>query len=141
MAAPDPIKIEGLREFMLGLRKIDGALPKGLKEASNKAALIVVNEAKPRVPVGPGKGGHASKSIKVASTAKAARISAGGKKFPYYAWLDFGGRVGPNKSVRRPFIKAGRYIWAAFDDKRADVERTLAEELEALARRAGMDPT
>lgn len=128
-----PIKVDGLREFNRGLRSLDKDLPKGLRLAGNEAARIVVGAAKPRVPVGPGKGGHAASSIKAASTRTAARVSAGGKKYPYYPWLDFGGRVGPNKSVRRPFLKQGRYIWAAFDDHRDEIEQTLRAELLKVA--------
>lgn len=139
MAAPNPIRIDGLREFSRNLRKMDKDLPKGLKAASNVAAEIVVGAARPRVPIGPGKRGHARDSLKAASTTKAARVSAGGKKFPYYAWLDFGGVTGRNGSAKRPFLKSGRYIWKAFEDHREDVIDTLAEELANVARNAGVE--
>lgn len=137
--APETIRVEGLREFRRNLKRANRDAPKGIRVASNKAAQIIVDEAKPRVPIGPGKGGHAASSIKAASTASAARVSAGGKRFPYYAWLDFGGRVGRNRSVKRPFLKSGRYIWAAYEDKREEIEAVLAEELKAVARGAGME--
>ncbi len=139
MAQPEPIKIEGLRELRKRLRKATGYAPIGLKVAGNKAAQIVVDEAKPRVPIGPGKGGHARDSIKAASTQGAARVSAGGKKFPYYPWLDFGGTVGPGKRSRRPFLKEGRYIWAAFADKRDEIEQVLADEMANVASEAGFE--
>ncbi len=132
----EPIKVEGLREFSRGLRKLDKDAPKGLRIAGNKAAQIVVDTAKPRVPLGPGRGGHALSSIRASSTRTAARVSAGSKRFPYYPWLDFG----VNKSVRRPFIKQGRYIWKAYSDKKIEVERTLHDELINVAREAGLDP-
>lgn len=138
---PELIRIDGLKEFNRSLKRMDKGLPKAVRLASNEAADIVVREAKPRVPIGPGKGGHAASSIKAASTAKAARISAGGKRFPYYAWLDFGGRVGPRKSVKRPFLKSGRYIWKAYDDRKAEVEQQLATGLTEVARSAGLDPS
>lgn len=133
MALIQPIKIEGLREFNRGLRSMDKDLPKGLRLAGNEAANIVVAAAKPRVPTGPGRGGHAKSSIKAASTRTAARVSEGGKKFPYMPWLDFGGSVGPNNSVKRPFLKQGRYVWKAFDDERAQVDRVLRAELVKVA--------
>lgn len=138
---PTPIRVDGLREFSRNLKRLDKDLPKGLRLAGNAAANLVVDEAKPRVPVGPGRGGHAKSSLKAASTRTAARVSAGGKRFPYYAWLDFGGRVGPNKSVKRPFLKSGRYIWKAFEDRRVDVENTLKTELVKAAAGAGLGPS
>ena len=135
----EPIQVEGLREFSRDLRRMDKDAPKGLRLAGNKAADIVVAEAKPKVPIGPGKGGHASSSIKAASTRTAARVSAGGKKYPYYPWLDFGGRVGRRRSVKRPFLKQGRYLWKAYADKRDEIEKTLQAELENVARGAGLE--
>lgn len=141
MSTPEPIRVAGLREFTRALRRADRELVKGLRLASNRAADLVVAEAKPRVPIGPGRGGHAAASIKAASTSKAARIQAGGKRYPYYPWLDFGGRVGPGGRTTRPFLKSGRYIWAAYSDKRPQVEAILAAELTSLAAAAGLGPT
>lgn len=133
------IEIEGLREFNRGLRRLDAEYPKALRIAGNRAAQIVVDEAKPRVPTGPGRGGHAKSSIKAASTRTAARVSAGGRRFSYFPWLDFGGRVGRRRSVHRPFLREGRYIWAAFADRREDVVRVLDTELRNVARAAGLE--
>lgn len=138
---PEVIRVVGLREFRRNLKRLNREAPKGIKVASNKAAQIIVEEAKPRVPLGPGKGGHAKSSIKAASTGTAARVQAGGKKYPYYAWLDFGGRVGRGHNTRRPFLKSGRYIWSAYEDKRVEIERVLAEELENVAQANGMGST
>lgn len=136
---PDPIRVDGLRELQRSLRAIDKDLGAGVKLAGNRAAQLVVDDARPRIPLGPGRGGHARDSLKVASTGKAVRVSAGGKRYPYYPWLDFGGGVGPGKRSKRPFLTEGRYIWASFADRRADVERVLDEELQTLARSAGLE--
>ncbi|MBL8926317.1 MAG: hypothetical protein JNM77_08760 [Pseudonocardia sp.] len=132
------IKVEGLAEFNRSLRRLDRNAPKALRLAGNVAAGIVVKEAKPRVPLGPGKGGHARSSLKAASTRTAARVSAGGNKFPYYGWLDFGSKKKYPRLPVRPFRKRGRYIWAAFGDRREDVQETLREELVAAAESAGL---
>jgi HK97 gp10 family phage protein len=137
--AIEPIRVDGLKEFQRDLKKMGGELPTALRLAANSAAQLVVDEAKPRVPVGPGKGGHASASIKAASTRTAARVSAGGKKYPYYPWLDFGGSVGPQKSSQRPFLKQGRYIWKAYADNDEKVQMQLAEALADVARQAGLE--
>lgn len=135
----EPIRITGLDEFRRNLKTLDGELPKALRQAGNKAAELVVDKAKPRVPVGPAKGGHASDSIRAASTQGAARVRGGGKRFAYYPWLDFGGRVGPKRSVKRPFLKTGRYIWAAYANNTQAVWDRLAEALIDVARQAGVE--
>ncbi|GAA2543646.1 HK97 gp10 family phage protein [Pseudonocardia hydrocarbonoxydans] len=135
MGLPDPIRIDGLREFRTALRRVDRALPKRIKDVGNAAAQIVVDEAKPRVPR---RTGRAAASIRAASTAKAVRVAAGGKRVPYFAWLDFGGKVGRNNTATRTFYSEGRYVWSAFSDRRADVERALTDGMTELARDAGM---
>lgn len=136
---PDPIQITGLREFVRGLKAMDRNHAKKVRKIFNKAAKIIVADARPRVPVGPPAGGHASVSIKAASTQNAAKVSEGGSKYPYMPWLDFGGKVGHNNSVVRPFFKSGRFIWKSFKEKRPDVLESLQQGLVELAREAGLD--
>jgi len=135
---PGEIRVSGLREFNRALRQIDRNAPNGVKVAGNRAAQIIVDQARPLVPVGPPAGGHARTSIRVASTRTAARIRAGGRRFPYYPWLDFGGAVGRRDSVRRPFYKDGRYIYPTYYRNLARVQGILRDELAAVARSAGL---
>lgn len=133
----DAVRITGLKEFVRDLKKLDRTLPKAVRLGMNDAVNIVVDEAKPRVPVRTGK---ARKSIKAKSTTKLARISAGGKRASYYPWLDFGGRVGKNNSVHRPVLKKGRYIYPAYDAKKPQVTQALNDNLFDIARQAGLHP-
>lgn len=136
MAAIEPIKIEGLAEFNRALKKLDSDLPKALRLAHNKAAQLIVDWAQPRVPR---KSGRAAGTVKAKSTRTESRVQGGSTRVPYYPWLDFGGRVGPKRSVRRPFIKEGRYIYPALSanyDRFADL---LTEELIDVARQAGVE--
>jgi hypothetical protein len=130
----ETIRIHGLRELNRSLRALDKDAPKGLRLAGNKAAQIVVDTAKPRVPK---RSARAASTVKASSTRTAARVSGGGSRAPYYPFLDFGGRVGRNRSVRRPYLREGRYIWKAFSDRRSAVQDTLHDELVDVARRAG----
>jgi HK97 gp10 family phage protein len=139
--APERISIDGLREFNKALKEIDSKLPSQTRIGLNTAAQIVVDAAKPKVPVGPGKGGHAKDSIKAKSTRTEVRVSEGGNKYPYMPWLDFGGRVGIHKSVKRPFMKTGRYLWAAYDAHKGDVEAQAVKALEQVAVDAGLTPS
>lgn len=138
----ETVRITGLREFRRNVRQLDRNLAKGLRKAGNRAAKIVVDTARPRVPVGPGRGGHAASSIKAASTQSATRVSEGGARFPYMPWLDFGGQINKHTAhpTTRPYLTAGRYIWASFADERIAVEFELRSALAEIAREAGLDP-
>ena len=136
MATVDPIKITGLAEFNRNLRKLDSNLPKALRLAQNEAAQIVVDWAQPKVPR---RSGKAARSVKAKSTRTAARVEGGGKRVPWYPWLDFGGRVGPKRSVKRPFDKSGRYIFPGYQHNKDQVHDVLVDALINVAREAGVD--
>lgn len=134
----DPVKIDGLSEFIRGLKKMDRDLAKAVRLAFNEAAKVVVSDAQPMVPR---RSGRAAASIKAKSTQTRARVSGGGSRAPYYPWLDFGGAVGRNNSVRRPFFTEGRYIYHSYFSKRAsgEFERVMVKALIGVAKSAGME--
>lgn len=130
------VKIEGLDQFRANLKTLDRELPKALRMALNAAADIVVSEAKPKVPT---KTGKARASVKARSTQALSRISGGGNKVPYYPWLDFGGRVGRSKGIRRPFLKEGRYIYDAYFRNKSRYVEVLEKALLDVASQAGVE--
>lgn len=133
-----PVSIHGLREFSRQLRKIDSDLPKALRVAMNSAADVVVGYAKPRVPK---RSGRAARSVKARSTRTAVRVQGGSRRVPYYPWLDFGGRVGRRKAVRRAFLKEGRYIYAGYYAGRDEFDQQLEDALIDIAQQAGLEVT
>lgn len=130
------IRIDGLAQFQRSLKKLDADLPKALRMGMNEAATVVVDWARPRVPR---RSGRAARSLRVASTRTAVRVRAGGPRVPYYPWLDFGGRVGRNRSVHRPFSTDGRYLWQGLIIKRPQFEQALSRALVDVARSAGIE--
>jgi hypothetical protein len=134
----DPIKIEGLAKLNRSLRALSKDAPKQLRLVGNEAADVVVDDARPEVPSLSGK---ASRTVRAASTRTAAQVKAGGARAPYYPWLDFGGRVGVNRSVKRQFIKGGRYIFPAYSDNRDVIGERLATGLTDLIRDSGLEPS
>lgn len=133
----DPIKIDGLAAFSRNLKKLDNELPKALRIAMNGAANLVVNDARPRVPR---RTGRAQSTIKARSTRTAVRVAMGGTKAPYMPWLDFGGRVGRGRSVVRPFIKDGRYVYRSYFKLRdsGDIQTEITRALLGVAAQAGV---
>lgn len=134
------IKIDGLAQFSRNLKKLDSELPKALRIAMNEAADVVVSAARPKVPK---RTGRAARSIRVASTRTAVRVRAGGSRAPHYPWLDFGGRVGRRRSVIRPFLREGRYLYDVYFDKRdsGELQRVLEKALLKVAEQAGIEVT
>lgn len=130
------VGIEGLREFQRALRTLDKTKAKGLRLAMNESADLLISRTRRKIPK---RSGAAAASLKPRSTQTSVRIAIGGRKAPYYPWLDFGGRVGPGKSVTRPFLKEGRYLYPTFSSSRADFARILEDSLTDLARDAGLD--
>lgn len=134
----DPVRVEGLRELQRGLKRISTEYPKALRRALNDAAELVVDTARPQIP---SRTGAARRSLKPASTQTTSRVRAGGGRVPYYPWLDFGGSVGKRKSVRRPFIKSGRYIYPAYYKLRDSgrFEQVLSDAVLGLVRDVGLE--
>lgn len=132
----DKISVTGLAEFNRSLRKLDSDAPKALRVALNNVADVLVKKTQPLVPK---RTGAAAASLKAKSTRTSARVSVGGRRAPYYPWLDFGGegrRRG--RPASRPFIKQGRYLFPTLGRIRPQIEKALDTSLRDVARDAGL---
>lgn len=132
----EPIKVKGLAEFSRALRRVSTDAPKGLRIGLNSAADLLVAKT---VPLIPRRTGAAAKSLTARSTRTSARVAVGGRRAPWYPWLDFGGRTGPRKSVERPFLKEGRYLYPTLAKNRGLIMGKLEGALLDVARGAGLD--
>jgi hypothetical protein len=134
----EQVRVEGLTEMIRRLKAVDPAAVKQVRIANNEAADLVISRARPRIPR---KTGRAQRSLRAASTRGAVQIKAGGARAQYYPWLDFGGRVGRKKSIRRPFIKDGRFIYASYFELRESgaFGDVLGKALRAVASEAGLE--
>lgn len=135
---PEPVQVQGLREFTRSLKKLDADLPKALRVGMNEAVDIVIGYAKPKIPK---RTGAAAATLKAKSTQTAARISAGGKRAPYYPWLDFGGKGPEGRPAQRTFHKEGRYVWKGLVVKRDEFTAALGRALVGVAEQAGLEVT
>lgn len=132
----EAIAIDGLSQFVRNLKALDRETPKALRVAFNAAADIVVQGARPGIPT---RSGKAKGSVKAKSTQTASRVTGGGNKAPWYPWLDFGGRVGRNRSIKRPFLSEGRYIYRSYYDNRGKYVELLEDALIDAAHRVGIE--
>lgn len=135
----EPIKVEGLNEFVRNLKVLDSNLPKMVRVAFNNAMQLVVDKARPGIPSDTG---TAKASVKGRSTQTQARVIGGGAKAKYYPWLDFGGkRKGRGGGVAtRPFYKEGRFIYAAYIPLRdsGEIENVMVAALLDVVAGAGI---
>lgn len=132
------IHVTGLAEFSRALRKIDGEAPKQLRIAFNGAADLLIQHT---VPLIPKRTGAAASSLKAKSTRTSARVSVGGRKAPYYPWLDFGGKTGPKKSVVRPFFREGRYLYPTLRKIQPLIADQMKSAIVAVAEGVGLEVT
>ena len=131
----DPVRIEGLREFQAALRDADDGLQKELRAVFNDAAGIVVDTARPRLPR---RSGKLAATLRATSGQREAWVTLGKAKVPYAGWIEFGGRVGRKRSVRRMFIPGGRTLYPAVRRREEQIRDVMAEGLNRLADRAGL---
>lgn len=130
------VEVEGLKQFTKSLRAMDRELPKGVRIALNQCSDFLIDKARPLIPR---RTGAAQASLKARSSQTAVRIAAGGRKAPYYPWLDYGGKVGRDDSVVRPFFKEGRYLYPTLRKNRDQFTKIMQKALVGVAESAGLD--
>jgi hypothetical protein len=128
------VRVDGIKQLQAQLRRMDADLPKQLRVALNDAGQIVIDYAQPRVPR---RSGAAASSLKLRSSQREARIAAGGRRAPYYPWLDFGGRL--KSGPKRAFYTEGRYIYVGVRVKNKQIQEALERNLSQLIKSAGLE--
>lgn len=129
------VNVTGLRDLGKALAALETQAPQPLREVMKDIANDVVQDAARRVPH---KSGRAASSYKARGGVKGASIAFGGSRAEYAPWLDFGGRVGRNKSVNRKFIKGGRYLYPAIGDNLEHVQARVVAAINDLTRKYGI---
>lgn len=111
MSLDPELKVSGLRDLQASLAAAARDTNAAMVDAIGDSMKGVVARARPLIP---SLSGRARASVQVDRGPHGATITAGGPRVLYFGWLDYGGRVGIKKSVSRPFLPDGRYLWPAF---------------------------
>lgn len=130
------IEVEGLADLQRSLRAVGKEAAKGLRLALNEAADLLINKVGPKIP---SRTGAARRSLKARSSQKAVRIAVGGRRAPYYPWLDFGGSVGRGDATKRPYIADGRYLYPGLRENRAEIQAVIDRRIREVAEAAGLE--
>lgn len=112
------IKAAQMDELVKALHGLDDEIGDLAMSLLEDILREVAADARGRVPY---RTGRARESYQVSG----ARITFGGPQAPYVPWLEFGGKTGRKKSVKRPYVKAGRYLYPAIGENLADVEKRI----------------
>lgn len=132
----DSVRVDGLRDLQRALRGISKEAAKELRLALREIAAEIAKSASAKVPR---RSGRAASSYKPRASGAGAAIAFGGTRAPYAPWLDFGGRVGVNKSVSRPFIREGRYLFPTIGENSDEIKNRADEAMKRLADKYGFD--
>lgn len=130
--------VTGADDLRRALRATSDGLDEHVRAQFLDQARMVAADAAGHVPR---QSGAARATVDAVILDQAATIVGGGGRVPYFPWLEYGGRVGRHQSVRRPFVRDGRYIGRAVDAAFADIEAAAARGVADAARGAGLEVT
>lgn len=128
------VTVTGLRDLGKMLKELDSEAKQLMADTLKGIAEGVAADVRSRVPH---RTGRLASSYKARGSATGAAIAFGGSKAPYAPWIDFGGKVGRGKSVSRPFVQGGRYLYPAIGDNMEDVVDLVAAAIDDIATRYG----
>jgi hypothetical protein len=133
------VKVSGLRELRGALKSMDKNMDKEL----GKALFVIARGIAAKISGAmPHLSGHAAGTVTPHAKIRGASISIGtGDAGDYVPWLDFGGRVGRQGSVRRPYIKTGRYLYPQIEAARPATLAAIDEAIGKAAQQAGFTTT
>jgi len=131
------IEVGGLARLSRGLKAVDTDAPKELRLALNAAANLLVEHTRPKIPQ---LTGAARRSLVARSTRTSARVAIGGKRAPYFPWLDFGGQGRrPGRPAQRQFLREGRYVYTLEPPLLGKIEQQLQDSITAVIANAGLE--
>lgn len=138
------IDVKDLRRLQRDLRSVDKQIPKDMGKVVRKAATIVRDDARARVPV---RSGRARAGIRSGGSAVAPWVK-GGVGTRYGAWLDFGSRTPRRGNPRRrgPWKGSGqgpaggRFLYPAVAAKGDEVAAVVMGAVDDGMKAAGFPP-
>jgi hypothetical protein len=108
-----------MAELKYALRSVSDEVADVVLSELEDIAKGVAADARKRVPY---RSGRAQQSYKAQGSA-----IVFGDGVPYVPWLEFGGAVGRKGSVKRPYVREGRYVYPAINAAMADIEARVGD--------------
>lgn len=108
------IKAGQADELRAALREVSDEIAGVVHAELEEIARGVAADAARRVP-------RRSGAAQASYRARGSAVTFG-EGVPYVPWLEFGGKVGRGGSVKRPYVRGGRYMYPAINAGMADIE-------------------
>lgn len=125
------LEVHGLAELKRDLKRLGHEdVPKRFKAANKSAADVVAQAAAAKAPSRTGK---LRASIRALGQAKQGLVKMGKASLPYAGWIEFGGNI-KYGTIKRTFIKQGRYLFPTLQAKQEQVLGIYELELEKALR-------
>ncbi len=129
----DLVKIDDsdLAKLRRELDAVKAGMDVGLRPLYSDLAQSVVEGARSKIP---SKTGRARNSLRATEG-----VITYGQGVPYVPWLDFGGAVGINKSVQRPVLQSGRYLFPALSANKGKGMEAAEKALTSVVEKNGLE--
>jgi hypothetical protein len=136
VASSVKVEVRGIRELQRAFKQVESGLPKALRGEFLGIAQRVASSAASRVER---LTGRAASSIVPRASTRGASIAFGGQRAEHYPWLDFGGAVGRRRSIVRPVVAGGRYVYPAIAEHQEETAAAVDQAIERTAERVGFE--
>ena len=134
----DAIKVQGLADLRRELKKLD--LTEDLKEANNRVALLVVDEAQKRARALGRMEAKAAESLAAGRAQAKATVAFGGTKAPFALGAEFGAmRYKQFREWRGSGATAGYWLYPAIRDETPRIIDVYGDELMRITAKAFPD--
>ena len=136
------VDVEGLPQVLAALTALAAAVDHEAADVAEDAADTIAARVRTLLPLGPPAHGHAKiGGVSVERDGLTATVAEGSVRFPYVAWLDFGGNVGRRHAVHRTYLRRGRYLFPTAAAVRPTLPPAMHLALREAARETGWNPS
>lgn len=137
MADDNTVRVEGLREFLSELRRVDAEFPKQIRQANKDVAEAVAVKTRASFSSRAGVAPKVAPSVKSYAQQRSAQIQIGGSRFPFAMGSEFGSvRYRQFPAWRGSDSGAGYSLYPTIRENREEIERTYLQAVDQVTRRA-----
>lgn len=133
------VEVIGMAELQKSLGLIDKTLKREFNKEMRNIGRRVVTQVRAKMPVD---SGAARNSIKTGVRNGSAYVQGGKLTVPYYAWLEYGGKLQPTGKRHNLIVRTrkpeGRYLYPTVEEMRPEILESAKAAFEQTKRELGL---